>query len=257
MGRGRRRRAIVDGARDARAVPLAGRPAAPDRACRAARREPDRGRRLRRARAARRELLWQAGLWLPPKTEQTDRARVRRQLELPLDHPYEGLRFGSLAADERLLAEYQVMGFAASGHPLSLLRGSLPPGVVRSDTLIALEHEARVEIVGVVVARQRPHTAKGFVFVLMEDEARMINVIVRPDIYDRDRVAVRGEPFRWVTGKLAKDDGTLNIIAEEVRALKVRAPSSTAPSPPPDTHHSPYRLLKNLRQHPPGTKDWG
>src|SRR6058998_1736834 len=83
----------------------------------------------------RRELLWQVGLWLPPETEHGVDVRGRRQLELALNHPHEGLRFGGLEAAERLLAEYAVLGFAASGHPLSLLRGALPPGVVQSDAL--------------------------------------------------------------------------------------------------------------------------
>ena len=147
----------------------------------------------------RRELLWQVGFWLPPLHD-ANHQRRRRQLELALDHPHERLRFGDVNDGERLLAEYGVLGFAPSGHPLMLLRGTLPPGVIRSDVLPTLEKDARVEIAGIVVARQRPHTAKGFVFVLMEDEAGMVNVIVRPDIYERDRLAVRGEPFLWVVG---------------------------------------------------------
>src|SRR5207302_4087407 len=61
----------------------------------------------------RRELLWQVGLWLPPEAERGGEARGRRQLELALDHPFERLRFGGLAADERLLAEYAGAGVAA------------------------------------------------------------------------------------------------------------------------------------------------
>src|SRR2546421_3508531 len=121
----------------------------------------------------RRELLWQVGLWLPPEVARDADARVRRQLELALNHPHEGLRFGGLGADERLLAEYAVLGFAPGGHPLSLLKGALPPGVVQSDALSSREHATTVEVAGLVVARQRPETAKGFVFVLLEDEAGM------------------------------------------------------------------------------------
>src|SRR5207247_785016 len=69
-------------------------------------------------------------------------------------------------------------------------------------------------------ARQRPETAKGFIFVLLEDEAGMVNVIVRPDVYQRHRPAIRSEPLLWVRGKLAKDDGTVNLLAEEVRGLQ-------------------------------------
>src|SRR5437879_8978188 len=163
----------------------------------------------------RRELLWQVGLWLPPEAARDSDARARRQLELALNHPHEGLRFGGLAADERLLAEYAVLGFAPSGHPLSLLRGAggaLPPAVVQSDALSRCAHASLVEVAGLVVARQRPETAKGFIFVLLEDEAGMVNVIVRPDVYERYRSAIRGEPLLWVRGKLAKDDGTGNVI---------------------------------------------
>src|SRR5581483_4576944 len=121
----------------------------------------------------RRELLWQVGLWLPPKKERTDPARVRQQLELELNNPHERLRFGDLAADERLVAEYGMLGFAPSGHPFSLLRGTLPRSIVSSDKLPRLDHGTRLEVAGLVVARQRPQTAKGFVFLLVEDEASM------------------------------------------------------------------------------------
>jgi error-prone DNA polymerase len=211
----------------------------------------------------RRELLWQVGLWLPPEAVRGSDARGRRQLELALNHPHEGLRFGDLAAAERLLAEYDVLGFAASGHPLSLLRGALPPGVVQSDALPRLEHGSWVEVTGLVVARQRPETAKGFIFVLLEDEAGMVNVIVRPDVYERYRTAVRGEPLLWVRGKLAKDDGTVNVIAEEARGLKVGtwnaergtdggSDGSAFPLP-----HSAFDFLKSMRRVAPESKDWG
>jgi error-prone DNA polymerase len=201
----------------------------------------------------RRELLWQVGLWLPPRHEEHDPARTRRQLELPLNHPHERLPFADLEADERLLAEYEVLGFAAGGHPFQLLHGALPPGRTPGNALMTLEHNASVEVAGLVVARQRPHTAKGFVFVLLEDETAMMNAIVRPDIYERDRVAIRGEPFLWIRGRLAKDDGAVNIIAEEVRALKARRMAPAVAEVP----RNPYTLLKNLRRAAPGSKDWG
>ncbi len=204
----------------------------------------------------RRELIWQVGLWLPPEAVQGVDARGRRQLELALNHPHEGLRFGGLAAAERLLAEYAVLGFAASGHPLSLLRGALPPGVVQSDALPRLEHGSWVEVAGLVVARQRPETAKGFIFVLLEDEAGMVNVIVRPDVYERYRTAVRGEPLLWVRGKLAKDDGTVNVLAEEAQGLRLSADHST-PHSTLRTPHAPYEFLKTFRRLAPDSKDWG
>jgi error-prone DNA polymerase len=187
----------------------------------------------------RRELLWQVGLWLPPKAEQSGDGRGRRQLELALDHPHEHLRFGGLAAHERLLAEYATLGFSAGGHPLSLVREALPPGLTPSNRLSELETGVRCQVAGLVVARQRPETAKGFVFVLLEDEAGMTNVIVRPDVYERCRAAVRGEPFLWVHGTLAKDDGTVNVLAEEVEGLECGA------------------FLRTMRRVAPDSKDWG
>jgi error-prone DNA polymerase len=219
----------------------------------------------------RRELLWQVGLWLGPK-EERDPRRVRRQYELALGHPHEHLRFGGVDASEMLLAEYAVLGFAASSHPLALLAGALPPSAVRSDRLGEHEHGEILEVIGMVVARQRPQTAKGFVFILLEDEGGMSNVIVHPDVYDRDRLAIRGEPLLQVKGKLAKDDGTLNIIAEEVRALAVRridgstgrriegVPEAEQPSADPPIHRSAapaFRFLKAMRALAPDSKDWG
>ena len=115
-----------------------------------------------------------------------------------------------------------------------------------------------------VVARQRPETARGFTFILLEDETSMMNAIVRPQIYDRDRTAIRGEPFLWILGTLAKDDGTLNIIAEEVRALKLNGSAALSrhrPATQEGRRHvggqSPYAFLKKLRRNAPGAKSWG
>jgi error-prone DNA polymerase len=203
----------------------------------------------------RRELLWQVGLWLGPK-EDRDPRRVRRQLELPLNHPHDTLHFGGVDASERLLAEYAVLGFAASGHPLSLLADALPPNAVKSAQLADHEHGDVLELVGLVVARQRPQTAKGFVFILMEDETGMTNVIVRPDVYERDRLAIRGEPYLWVKGKLAKDDGTLRHRRGSAgaggqpsavrRPAKTRATAASRSPPPPSRSSAPWR-----------SQDWG
>ena len=211
----------------------------------------------------RRELVWQVGLWLPPTADPGDDARRRRQLELPLEHPFEHLRFGGLDAGERLLAEYAVLGFAASGHPLQLLRDALPTGVVSSDRLPGLKHGSGVEVAGLVVARQRPETAKGFIFVLLEDEAGMVNVIVRPDVYQRCRPAIRGEPLLWVRGKLAKDDGTVNVLAEEVKGLHcgLRIADCGTERPPVESAvrnpQSEMAFLRSMRRVAPESKDWG
>jgi error-prone DNA polymerase len=204
----------------------------------------------------RRELLWQAGLWLPPTTAPAKPTRTRRQLELPLEHPYAGLSFGDTTSDERLVAEYQVLGFAASGHPFTLLRPALPPTVRRSDQFDDLPHGAALDVAGLVVARQRPETARGYTFVLLEDDAGMMNAIVRPDVYERDRIAIRSEPFLWIHGTLRRDDGNVNIIADEVRPLSVDRFHDHRSRGYDTARRQPAALLKDLRRSPPSSKNW-
>jgi error-prone DNA polymerase len=171
----------------------------------------------------RRELLWQTGLWLGPETdnERTGGREDHAQTELALDDPYAGFSFPDLEAHDRMIAEYRMLRFSAELHPLSLMEDALPSGTVGSDRLPHLRNGSTVRVAGLVTTRQRPGTAKGYVFVLMEDEHGPINVIVKPDIYQRDRSAVRMEPFLTVKGRLQKDGATLNVIAHEVRALRV------------------------------------
>jgi len=127
--------------------------------------------------------------------------------------------------------------------------------VIRSDHLGSLEHGDAIQVAGLVVARQRPETARGFTFVLLEDESGMMNAIVRPQVYDRDRTAIRGEPFLWILGTLAKDDGTLNIVAEEVRALKITRTIGQSDLRS-ERAKSPYAFLKRLRRDAPHAKSW-
>ncbi|HEY7192590.1 MAG TPA: DNA polymerase III subunit alpha [Gemmatimonadales bacterium] len=201
----------------------------------------------------RRELLWQVGLWLPPKASQSGNGRGRRQLELALNHPHEQLPFRGLAAHERLLAEYATLGFSASGHPLSLVRNALPPGLTLNRDLENLKAGVKCQVAGLVVARQRPETAKGTVFLLVEDETGMTNVIVRTEVYDRYRAAIRGEPFVLVRGKLAKDDGTVNVLAEEVLGLQTDIKKSEQARPVPQA----FSFLRAMRRVAPDSKDWG
>ena len=171
----------------------------------------------------RRELLWQAGLWLGPETD-PDRTGGRQdhpQVELDLADPFAGLPFHDMGQDERMVAEYRMLRFSASLHPLALVRDQLPSNTISSSQLKDLPNGSTVRLAGIVVARQRPQTAKGYVFVLFEDEFGPVNVIVKPPIYQRNRSTIRMEPFVTVRGRLQKDGETLNVIAHEVEALRV------------------------------------
>jgi len=246
----------------------------------------------------RRELLWQAGLWLGPETdnERTGGREDHAQTELELADPYANLSFPDLGPTDRMVAEYRMLRFSAELHPLTLLKGVLPDGTVSSDRLPYLRQHSTVRVAGLVTTRQRPDTAKGYIFVLMEDEYGHINVIVKSDIYKRDRNAVRMEPFLSVRGRLQKDGDTLNVIAYEVNALRVpgtpvrrRGMSETYATAngngrlavqegpeedlddlstslpgaleswadPDQKAPSPFRYLTALRQNPPGIKSWG
>jgi hypothetical protein len=108
-------------------------------------------------------------------------------------------------------------------HPLRLLRPGLRArGTVTSADLGGLRHGESVRIGGLVVARQRPGTAKGVVFLLIEDELGTVNLIVPPAGYERDRLAVRTEPLVMVDGTLerhAAAGGAINVLVRRLVAL--------------------------------------
>ena len=217
---------------------------------------------------SRRELLWQAGLWLGPESDpnRTGGRDDHPQTELALEAPYAGLAFPELDASDQLVAEYRMLRFAASLHPLSLVRDQLPLDTVTSDRFADLPQHAVVRVAGLVTARQRPATAKGYVFVLLEDESGPINVIVKPPIYERDRSTVRTEPFILVQGRLQKDGATMNVVASQVEPLRMAPMISDEQlrGGLPDAleywgnrQASAFRYLTALRQSPPGIKNFG
>ena len=124
-----------------------------------------------------------------------------------------------------MVADHQAMGLTTGRHPMALLRESLDP-VIRTAASLREGSGGRVTVAGVMVARQRPGTAKGIVFLLLEDESGMVNVIVPPDVYERDRITVRSEPLVQVWGRLERRQGTLNVIADRVAALQSQAPAA-------------------------------
>jgi error-prone DNA polymerase len=105
---------------------------------------------------------------------------------------------------------------------MALLRDGLPAGTVSCRDLDTLRHEAPVRIGGLVVARQRPGTAKGIVFILLEDEFGTVNLIVPPDVYERHRLTVRSEPLLLAEGRLEKlaiAGGAINIFVRSIEPL--------------------------------------
>ena len=104
-----------------------------------------------------------------------------------------------------------------------MLRPQLERRVILTAELAGTPDGAAIELVGLVVARQRPATAKGVVFMLLEDEGGVVNVIVPPHVYERCRLAVRTAAFALVEGKLERREGVTNLLASTIERL--RAPT--------------------------------
>ena len=122
---------------------------------------------------------------------------------------------------ERLQADYAGMGLTIGPHPMALRRQELAlRGVLRAADLPRARDGRRVRVAGMVITRQRPGTAKGFVFLTLEDETGISNVIIRPDLYDRERNAVVRQPFLMVEGVLQHQDGVLSVRAERVEGIQ-------------------------------------
>jgi error-prone DNA polymerase len=166
--------------------------------------------------SARRLTLWQLGVATPGRS-----VPGGTQLALPLDLPAPP-QLRSLTSWESLLADYGTTGLTTQAHPLALLRPRLPADAVTSLDLETLDHGRQVRVGGLVVARQRPGTAGGIVFVLLEDEHGTINLIVPPPVYERHRLAVRTEPLMLVEGKLerfAAAGGAINVLVKNISSI--------------------------------------
>ena len=126
----------------------------------------------------------------------------------------------AMDSGERLHADYAGMGLTIGPHPMALRRGEMSlPGVLRAVDLPNAKNGRRVRVAGMVITRQRPGTAKGFVFLTLEDETGISNVIIRPDLFDRQRMTVVRQPFLIVDGVLQHQDGVISVRAERVEGM--------------------------------------
>jgi error-prone DNA polymerase len=165
----------------------------------------------------RRELFWQLGLVYRPNGHRAGERQI--PLRLPTEQDEVSLR--DLTRWERLVADYETMGFSARDHPMAAVRPTLGEGVVSTAHIETLPDGVEVHVAGLVVCRQQPGTARGFVFLVLEDEYGLANVVVKPQVYLYYRALVRAEPFVVVSGRLQRRDGITNLIAESFRPLRV------------------------------------
>ena len=119
---------------------------------------------------------------------------------------------------EEVVADYQTQRLSLKAHPLAFLRASLAErGFVRCADLVRRKPGAMVQVAGVVLIRQRPGSAKGVVFVTIEDETGVANLVVWPDMKERFRREVMGARLMEVRGRLERDDAVIHVIAAHIR----------------------------------------
>ena len=124
----------------------------------------------------------------------------------------------SMTPVERIQADYAGMALTTSVHPMKLMRDQLP-GVLRACDLASHRDGAYVTVAGAVICRQRPGTAKGFLFISLEDETGITNAVVEPDLFERRRLVIVQEPFLRISGRLQIDRGVIHVKAARIVPL--------------------------------------
>ena len=166
--------------------------------------------------AHRRDGLWQV-------------EAASREGDLFADAPESVVPLEAMNAFERLAADYAGTGVTTGPHPMQLLRGSFPD-LWRAGELPLAPDGSRVRLGGLVICRQRPGSAKGFVFVSLEDETGVANAILTPALFEARRLCVTQERFLTILGQVQNKEGVILIKAEEVDPLPV------AEAPTPGSH---------------------
>ena len=127
--------------------------------------------------------------------------------------------------EQRLIADYTGTGLTVGKHPMFYRRPELRRGNILSAQELRTRRDGEyVRTAGCVIARQRPGTAKGFIFLSMEDETGIANVIVTPDVYERNRLLVTRSKFLMVEGQLQNQDGVVHVKAAKLSTLSVNVP---------------------------------
>jgi error-prone DNA polymerase len=168
---------------------------------------------LRGLEVQRRRALW-AALATPPISADGDlfAGVVTDEPPAPLPDP---------TAAEEVAADYATTGLSARAHPMALLRPALATRSVRTARELArMRDRDPVEVAGLVIVRQRPATASGIVFVSLEDETGIANLVLTPDVYERFRAIVRGAPFLVAQGRVERSGSVVNVRVRSVRPVR-------------------------------------
>jgi error-prone DNA polymerase len=167
----------------------------------------------------RRSAVWKT-LAIAGGSPSVSGAGAERDLFAGVAPPEPEVALPPTSAAEEIAADYASIGLSTRGHPMAVLRPALGGGTVRTAREISrLRDRERVELAGMVIVRQRPETAKGIVFVSLEDETGIANLVVMPDVYERYRALVRGSPFLLVRGRMERSGQVVNVRAESFAPL--------------------------------------
>ena len=132
-----------------------------------------------------------------------------------------------MTQNERVVADYEGTGLTIGAHPMSLQRRDLAMrGVLRAVDLSQGQHGRRVRFAGSVITRQRPTTAKGFVFLTLEDETGLGNIIVRPRVFADQKALILEQSFLLVEGRLQIQDGVTSVKADRFQKLWNASPAT-------------------------------
>ncbi len=165
-----------------------------------------------------RELLWELGLVFRAQSVPGTEGAMK-QLPLELEPTTETPALRELTRWERMLADYRHTNMSVGTHPLALLRAHLPDGTLSSAELHAECHGRQVAIAGMTIARQRPSTANGIVFMLLEDEHGQVNLIVPSAVYEAHRATVRAEPLILARGRFERVGENRNVLVSSLESL--------------------------------------
>jgi error-prone DNA polymerase len=165
----------------------------------------------------RRDALWQV-----ERAGKLEGPLLRQQSEW-LREDSQTIALSQMNAEERLVEDYRGTGLTTGRHPMYYRRAELHShGILAAQQLRACKDGEYVRTAGCVIARQRPGTAKGFIFISMEDETGIANLIVTPDLYERERVVVTRGKFLLAEGPLQNQDGVIHVKAERILPLSHR-----------------------------------
>ena len=127
-----------------------------------------------------------------------------------------------MTTDERLAADYAGAGLTTDPHPMAYHRAAFrQEGILSAVDLAKRNSRENVRLAGCVIVRQRPGTAKGFVFLSLEDETGIANIILAPDVFEQNRIVVTRSRFLLVEGAIQKQDDVIHINASHLRPLDV------------------------------------